>query len=319
MTASAWFFETWSPKDGLAFACRREVDHGGRPARTVWATVALAPPHWQPIAVSRPLARRAERGPFQPGLHDQQGAIGFASLSDLVAMVKQAYLGGGGGPPPVTEPREPPGPPPADLVSHRAREEWEHLRPRLWSQGRSEPQRWAKALAAQMRKPFEDVFRFLAYQTLRSPEPSQDAADWARVIARMGLGSLLDLWPVWRSHRPLFLMTWFERVPAVADGLLFRVPNPLQGRWPRGSLGDVLAWHLASRDHLDDITFEGVALLVFVAAAIVAGTRLRVRPDYAEGPSPELLAEAIAWLLRELPTVDPSSRPGGVLREHLQI
>ena len=39
ISGSAWFFETWSSKDGLAFASHRQVDPNGGVRRAVLATL----------------------------------------------------------------------------------------------------------------------------------------------------------------------------------------------------------------------------------------------------------------------------------------
>ena len=168
----------------------------------------------------------------------------------------------------------------------------------------------ARETVNQMDAIFATAFNFLCPATIDRIKSAQDVADWGCVLVRMGLGS--DVGSIPRVHPHAW--PWLASVPSVADGLLFRVPTPLGGPWPNRSLGDALAWHLANRKHIETMQVEGLALVIFSASALVAGSHLFTTSEHGRSPASELLVEAIEWFLRQLPTVDPNSRQGAVLK-----
>lgn len=116
----AWYIDSWSVFDGLAFASQRPAD-----SIDADATVFLSVPDLEPVPMGRmSTALRAQRASFQDGFRDAEGnEIPFDSLDQIREVVRRAYLGGGLGPAPVAidappidpllrEPKRPPTEPP---------------------------------------------------------------------------------------------------------------------------------------------------------------------------------------------------------------
>lgn len=115
---SGWFIDTWSPRDGVAFASYRSVTPTDPDKHADWTkeferTVCLRPPNWEAIDVRPATSLRAERLTFQRGFFSTaQAEVEFETLEDLVEVLRRAYVAAGGdadgGPTPAdNEPREP--------------------------------------------------------------------------------------------------------------------------------------------------------------------------------------------------------------------
>lgn len=102
MTMEAWYIDAWCPVDGLAFASRRRggILHEENIQEPLRAreTVYLCPPFFEPEPVgSLATALAATRGHFQTGFYqDEDKEIPFATLADVVEIVRRVYRGGGG-------------------------------------------------------------------------------------------------------------------------------------------------------------------------------------------------------------------------------
>jgi hypothetical protein len=95
-----WYIESWAVRDGFAFASQR-------PPRKIEATertVFIGVPDLVPVPIGRvSTALRATRANFQDGFVDPKdgGEIAFATLDEVIELVRRAYLGSGAGPAPA--------------------------------------------------------------------------------------------------------------------------------------------------------------------------------------------------------------------------
>jgi hypothetical protein len=112
MTAS-WYIDSWAPRDGIAFASLRAaigLHEDARSAewlRSVERTVSLRPPNWEVIDAQMATALHAERFEFQRGFFSAANAeIAFASLDEVVEVIRRAYVAAGGDIDPGPEPAD---------------------------------------------------------------------------------------------------------------------------------------------------------------------------------------------------------------------
>ena len=328
-----WYIETWAPYDGIAFASRRRESEALDASGERGAVVVLQPPYWRPVRVGLGTAFRAERGPFQVGFFDKaQTPIGFDSLAELVAVVRQAYLAAGGGPPPgETAPFPSEGlPSPPDIYD--ANNFWPIVRGKLLGGPGSDAdaQKFGRDVAIVVGRQLAKLFEYFAVVTLRllaerTDSTTDDLVDWSVVLGRMGLGNLAihevsslqpsPEWAEWYWHTFRWTSSRTGGSGAILGGLLFRVPDPLK-KTPAASLGDTLTQILARRGRVATLPFETFAVVVFAAAAVIAATRaipLKPCPGLGAGPGHwifELHQQAAAWLFRNLPSV-PEHTPAG--------
>jgi hypothetical protein len=269
----AWYIDSWSVLDGLAFASQRAAD-----SLDADATVFLSVSDLEPIPVGRmSTALRAQRASFQDGFRDTEGnEIPFDSLDQIREVVRRAYLGGGLGPAPVAidappidpllrEPERPPAEPPPRNGGGFLEMELERL-------GR-EPHVFIDYAPLQnpttRRALFEAVHRedlttqFYPYlrafgeatlvefvhgrwDRLHLPEEREGLARWGRLLRAIGLwedGRLLYEDFARRTSMPRTAHDLFFGVelglfafaePLVASkNLLFRIPCPLRATWDR--------------------------------------------------------------------------------------
>ncbi len=191
MAAARWYFETWSPQDGIAFAVKRHHSAPGvaQPEPSLLA-VALEPPHWSPVEVSPATARRAERGSFQVGFFDTVGQeIGFDSLNELIEVVRQAYVGSGGGPSNEEDaPLRPPMPQPEGAarpedVLQNLDQPWSVVRQALLGpKGQGQDEEFGRLVCKELGAPLAKVFGVFAQRTWVRPHYqgplTEDASDW---------------------------------------------------------------------------------------------------------------------------------------------
>jgi hypothetical protein len=311
-----WYIETWSPQDGIAFAQKCEANERDNPI----LTVAIGPPAWQPFEVSAASARRAERGPYQVRLWQDSGIeIAFATLGDLINIVRQAYIGAGGGPIDEEERVEPLVPDDGNGIEHdldALSQQWDSIRARfLGPDGNQAAERFASELEGNLGRTFESLFAQFAARYRQSLTPSQtetqDGLDFERAVARMGYPAF----PRWYGD--------VAQVVRMLRDLLFRVPPPypftVGKRGSRcSSLGDCLTYAMSSRHHLLRISAPDFAVLFFAACTIVSGTGVHERMrGSGKSWASQIRLEAARWLYRERPQVDPASPAGLALQEHL--
>jgi len=90
----AWYIDTWATRDGLAFVSNREPRY-----LKCSQTSYISPPFFRPIPISNiSTGLGAGRGGFQERLLDKDGKeIPFESLTQIIELVRRAYLKGGSG------------------------------------------------------------------------------------------------------------------------------------------------------------------------------------------------------------------------------
>lgn len=299
-----WYFDTWSPLDGLAFASQRASDEGERTR-----TVALEPPYWRGRAVTPATAMRAERGPFQVGFFDDKGRpISFATLEELVDVVRQAYLGGGFGPPPDVD--MPPLPAPDDGNADKSMGEILDTLPRrktlitAFGHDPSLDEAFDRSGAA-----VAHVVGFLSRRAGGSV--LDDALVWEVLLARLDLrpAPLTDHGWYWPG---LLLLPPRVCVDAISSGLLFRTPHPYRRN---STLGDQLMSAFATRDYLDGLVDRvEMSMLVFVAAVVIGAGGSSFVGTGGAGRA-RLLDLALDWLAREAARVPAASDAGRALHD----
>ncbi len=307
-----WYFDTWAPLDGIAFASRRAEG-----ASTREQTIALVPPYWRPRAVSAATAMRAERGGLQVAFYDQnQQQIGFDLLDELIAVVRQAYLSGGYGPPPdfdVAKGAPPNGPSLGAPMMTILQE-------------KDAGQRFARFRAVVSWVQFADSFRLACDTVARMAvdiiqqqhlERRVDAEDWIALLLLIGYHSALPRAPLpwYPSHLGWWRPSGERAADVMARGLLFRWPYPFQGS-SFLTLGEQLFGALAARQYMEKLTDHAqVVTLLLAASAVVAATGA-ARYDESDASLEKLVSLALTWLARGLPTV-PSATPAGKALEEL--
>lgn len=319
-----WYFETWSPQDGIAFASRRPAKAAADYEPAV--TVSLTPPNWQPLRVSPATAWRAERESFQVEfLSAKDLPIGFATLDSLVEVVRQAYLGssggpgdeeGGDGPPRNNFPVPPQGP---------NSSEWDDA---LWTFAEEQGDVRDRALdiVRRLSSYLEAFFDHFAFVTLTlmlrdGRTNTRDLAQWVNALFRMACdyGKVATTLSNSSAHLTPF-WPWTVSPYGVSGriDLTFLVPNPLDVTPPY--LGDFMCRKLATRGRIKHLKFEDFAALVFCAAAITTTASL---PALLNTPSDgawrrAIYVEAIVWLITHLPTVDTKTEAGQALDRHFK-
>lgn len=311
-----WFFETWSPHDGIAFASRRRATEANREA-----VVALLPPYWRPVQVALPTALRAERGPFQVGFFDDQGtAIGFDTLQDLINVVRQAYIAAGSGRPPEGEgpgARLPDLPPPPSLGKEVSA--WNEALEALFTKDRTSEGAsiFADKLVHNLGTQLGDLFRSFGERIFRrmaadARTRSDDVLVWCDVLGRMGLGDHAvharqlvqdDKW------NQSFWWTGVDLRGEFAGGLLFRTPHPIDPT----TLGDTLAKEMADRSRLEGATFAAFAALLFAAAALHVAATGRVQSSVPDAWLQEVQRNAATWIFWNAPMVPWNGAAGEAL------
>ncbi len=320
-----WYLDTWAPRDGIAFASHwsgRDVNDRGD-----WlATVSLRPPYWRPVPVGPATARRAERGGFQAGFFGKEGPIGFDTLEDLFAVVRQAYIGGGLPPESERGAEAEPGFPP-DFPGPTGCA-WESLRQQLLEG--DDPTAFAVSIQRSAVAELESLFERIAIESVTHMVRStpgaidpQDVWDWIRLTIRMGIWhdprSVWDefyergLYEILYDWEPHFLWSCGGcRKGLLDDGLIFRVPHPGDYRYP--SLGHQLLQALGNRAYFEEITWLEFGCVFFSASAIVAAAG---RPGYGWPAAlrcrDELRRDAAVWIMEQRPTVDSGSQAGQAL------
>jgi hypothetical protein len=314
---SLWYFETWSPHGGIAFASLRRPAANGELDVKREAVVALMPPYWRPTPVALSTALRAERGPFQVGFFDPQGvALGFKTLADLVAVVRQAYIAAGSGRPPGGE--GPEGLPPLSPLPEPGQpSDWPFVLDALLSEdrGRLKAEAFADGVVQKLSGVLTTLFKSFADRTLERMATDgrtrvEDIVAWCQVLDRMGLGDQVDAYVMKGPTPRLTFWRWLLASNVrgqIARGLLFRVPDPIVDGWTENTLGDVLAYKLAGRGRLEGMAFVYFAVLLFAAAGLTSAAN-----GPAGGPSPDewLMAvqrEATLWLFANTPSVVANS------------
>ncbi len=307
-TAREWRIESWSVLDGIAFATEWQGDE-----REPRIAVYLSPPYWRPVTVAnRATTLRATRGPFQEGFFDDEGMeIAFASLEELIEVVRRAYLGGGFGsitPPEGAAPIESGGAGrgPGQTDSEVVDEMWPRLHRLLpfvvTTIDRADLAREMGSLVIKGLDSIRQLGENLAMDILApargsaalSRQQDSDLLNLAMIAARfVGPGYTQSIghefWPFgpyigWPSCP--------ETVHVVLDGLLFRLPYP--DSWQRGTrfstLGDQLALALASRDYLKTLNkFDQFFPILFMAACVTAASYPLARSSRLSLPSIEVL------------------------------
>jgi hypothetical protein len=311
-----WYIETWSPQDGIAFAQKCESSERENPS----LTVALGPPAWQPFEVSAASARRAERGPCQVHLLDENGGeIAFKTLAELVAVVRQAYIGAGGGPGEeelVPAPLSPDDDPDLQGELDALSKKWDSLRAKFMGpDDKAAADNFATEVEREAGPILKRLFERFAirYHALLSPgqRMRQDDLDFDRAVARMGYFGFPRMFGD------------DSQVVRMLHDLLFRMPPPLAFNLGarsarRLSLGDCLTYAMSSRHHIAQLSAANFAVLLFAACAVVAGTGIHdERGGAARTWSSQIRIEAARWLYREQPRVDPTTPAGGALRQQL--
>jgi hypothetical protein len=311
--SSLWFFETWSPHDGVAFASQRR---GAETERE--AVVALLPP-WRPVQVALPTALRAERGPFQVGFFDDQGtAIGFDNLQDLVNVVRQAYVAAGSGrPPPEGEQALLPDLPP--LPSLGEVPAWADARQELLTKERSPKgaAAFSDALVNRLSVQLGDLFRTYARRIVilmsaNGRTSADDTLVWRDIFGRMGLGDRVSGNPAKLPGSDWNEAFWWTGVDLRGEftrGLLFRTPHPTDPT----TLGDALVYKLTDRGRLQAIDLQSFAALLFAAAALTVATTVRPLGLAPEAWLQEVQREAATWIFWNVPLVPPDSPAGKAL------
>jgi hypothetical protein len=345
----SWYVDTWAPQDGIAFASERGamptvVGRGEEDlsSRDKWLggfqrTVSLQPPSWEPVEVRTSIALCAERMPFQRGLFANGGEVSFASLDDVVEVVRRAYVAGGGdsdqGPTPSdNEPRAPLEPPeePEDLLFSLE----EARRPTQLPSSAKHPFRLvpperAEAVAAaflssggarldqyvsQAASAVTSVF-FNRIRDSRNNRFMPSFFAWLKLVSRAGL---LD--PAFYYEYPLpepsgpYYPRWhsidwtdYSRFPPL---LSFHVPMPAWyvRRGDQERLLDQVLWLTSSSLRWSQLTVRELACVVLGACMI----RGQQDGAWAWQPTPDerraaLLQTALAWLISELPSAIPGN------------
>jgi hypothetical protein len=320
-TKERWYFETWSPQDGIAFASRR-VDQTGLDGNAS-VTVSLVPPYWRPCQVTPATARRAERQSFQVGFLDgNRQPIGFDTLAELIAVIRQAYLGSGSGPAGEGEGRpSPDGLPP--MPDEPGVQEWgDALEDLLNGPGSAEMGHAVASRILNRLGHYLDVF--FAYFGRVSLEAMTRAGEtdvrqllwWMQTLVHMG-SDVHEVHNIVQQVTPAYpFPMWFWGFPVetarARPDRVFAVPDPLEP--VRGQLGETLCYFLASRGRFEAMQFSQFALLIFASAAIVANSKLLpVSQSWNGGRRLFFQQEGVSWLYRQVPSVPSQSDAGSAL------
>jgi hypothetical protein len=339
----SWFLESWAVPEGCAFATHFDPSGDARGLANRIAgpdqVIYVCPPHFTPTPVGYATAVAALRGRFQEKFTDQHGKqVDFASLEQLIELVRRAYLaaGAGGSPPPgdAPSPKEPSEPP--DGRDEHVEAMWKEAVRRLRA-ARTRPEKESTAqYVSTVWSPYASkrltqfcvsiVEALIGEATIRSHDIL-----FERDLRDLMLLSLeINEWPSWyeadaflgHAHHArqahVHGIGWGGHPPhgwwwaasadglsaSLASGLLCRLPSPYV--WaPFQSLkrlGDHLAAATADRRYLASIgSFERSLPLLFCCFALAAAESYRHRSSGAFGDATLVRSRGFKWLAMEMP------------------
>lgn len=185
-----WYIDTWDAQAGRAFVSRRTPDLFAQQGSGEAPVAFIAPPHFRPVhLVSRSIGYAASRGQFQVGFRLNETEVGFATLDEVVTLVRRVFGAWGRNPPGGDGPRgpgEPPGEPPA---------------PDFGGGHRAPDQRLASAF---------DAFEYTTQGLDAMPQGSSICFDWRQALQAdepLDGASLLFRWLA-----RIVLREWVDRV-----------------------------------------------------------------------------------------------------------
>lgn len=128
---TVWHIDSLDKRAGLAFATEFKSEGDGIEAEDI-RTYFISPPNFEPELVGdRAIALAASNGSFQEGFYIDESPVPFATLTDIVELVRRFHSGGGGGPdggePIDIEPFEPEGGGEGESFTQRLKSEFNEI------------------------------------------------------------------------------------------------------------------------------------------------------------------------------------------------
>jgi hypothetical protein len=306
----AWYIDSWSILDGIAFASLREPwDDDATNLVPAQTTVMMAPPDWRAVSIARlSTALAATRRGFQDGVYDTQGEVAFPDLATIRTVVRRAYLAGGTGLDNSGN-VEAGGPPDGDLPGDG---EWLELRERLLDSSSEEAKQNARRTfvrlitnsTPQFWRAIGGFLETLEASTERAWSRSQgedgfrnrrDAVAFARLNLELGLAHFPDRYYFYRYWSP---------GASIRDRLRLLLRLPVRKQFPEyppvKTIADQVFLVSASRHCFKSLERTRDVLPLLLAGLVAVGAGGLV-PGRFKGHDALALESAARWVSELVP------------------